>query len=338
MNCLIAAVAAALASFCFIAALRPGLTRLALAKPNARSSHRQPTPQGAGLGLMAATLTVGLTASAVGGGLSGSSTCLAAALAGATAIGLADDIHPLAWRPKLLAQTLCCTLAVAGLPADLRLVPIDGLFWPERGLMILALVAFMNFVNFVDGIDEITAAHVAPALGAVVLIAVAGAVEREAGLIAAAGFGAVIGFWPWNRHPARLFLGDSGSLSLGLLVGWLAIRLGSEASLAAGLLIVLYPACDALATLARRWFAGARITEPHRDHAYQQAVDGGVPVRRVAGTVALVCLLTAALAVLAALVPTHPAAKLAALGLGLATAITPLVAWRGRAPRSGGGA
>jgi UDP-N-acetylmuramyl pentapeptide phosphotransferase/UDP-N-acetylglucosamine-1-phosphate transferase len=281
---------------------------------------------------------VGLAASAIGGGPSRGAVCLAAALAGATAIGLADDIRPLAWRPKLLAQTLCCILAVAGLPADLRLVAVDALFWPERGLMILALVAFMNFVNFVDGIDEITAAHAAPALGAVALIAGAGLVEREAGLIAAAGFGAVLGFWLWNRHPARLFLGDSGSLSLGLLVGWLALRLGCETSLAAGLLIVLYPACDALVTLARRWHAGARITEPHRDHAYQRAVDGGMPVRRVAGTVALVSLLTAGLAVLAALVPTHPLATLAAFGLGMATALMPLVAWRGRMPRPGGSA
>lgn len=161
--------------------------------------------------------------------------------------------------------------------------------------MALALLAMVNFVNFVDGIDEITVAHATPGIAACILAALAAELDGRTGLFAASLFGAMIGFWLWNRHPARIFLGDAGSLPLGLALGWFGLML-AERSPAAGVLILVYPLSDAAWTLARRLVRGDRVTMPHREHAYQAATDTGLPHRRIIITVTMIAGLGAILA------------------------------------------
>lgn len=312
-----------------IALSRPLLARLAMARPNARSSHRVPVPQGAGLAMLAAALVV--VPVAYGFRPDRTVGCLALAALGLAMLGFADDIRPLRWRLKLGLQALCCLVAVAGLPASLRLLPVDALFWPERLMMAFALLAMVNIVNFIDGIDEITAAHSAPPLAALALAGPLALVGAATSLTAAVGFGAVAGFWLWNRHPARIFLGDAGSLPLGLVLGWLALRASAEGALVAGPLLVLYPLTDAAVTLGRRFRRGASLAEPHRDHAYQHAVDGGVPVRRVAATVALVASATAVLALVSLAMP-HPVVQAGCLIVGFCWVVPPIVGWLRRKP------
>jgi UDP-N-acetylmuramyl pentapeptide phosphotransferase/UDP-N-acetylglucosamine-1-phosphate transferase len=320
------AAPAAVLAWVLIRLLKPVMMRLALAKPNARSSHRLPTPQGAGLGLVAAALVVSGTGLALTTGIDQAFGLLGLAVLGLTVLGFADDASPLAWRLKLVVQTLCCALAVAGLPAGLRLVPVDILFWPERAAMVLALVAMANITNFIDGIDEITAAHAAPSLGAVALMGALGLVDSGSGVTAAAWLGAVAGFWLWNRHPARIFLGDSGSLPLGLVLGWFALQVGMQAAFVAGIILVLLPAADAAFTLLTRFRRGVNVAEPHREHAYQQAVDSGLPVRRVTATVAIVSTALGVLALVACLAP-HPVMQTGALGLALCWVAIPIIGW-----------
>ncbi|MGL4288909.1 MAG: glycosyl transferase [Phreatobacter sp.] len=300
-----------------------------MARPNARSSHRVPVPQGAGLAMLAAGLVIVLIA--CGARPDRTVGCLTLATLGLAALGFADDVRPLRWRLKLVLQALFSLIAVAGLPASLRLLPIEALFWPERLVMVLALLAMVNVVNFIDGIDEITAAHSAPALAALALAGPLALVGAAVSLPAAVGFGAIAGFWLWNRHPARIFLGDAGSLPLGLLIGWLALRASAEGALVAGLLLVLYPLTDAAVTLARRCQRGASLAEPHRDHAYQHAVDGGVPVRRVAATVALVSSATAILALVSLAMP-HPVVQTGCLIVGFCWVLPPIIGWFRRKP------
>ena len=147
--------------------------------------------------------------------------------------------------------------------------------------------------------------------------------------------GAVAGFWLWNRHPARIFLGDSGSLPLGLLTGWLALVLGLHGHWPSAILILLYPLLDSCITLARRLARGAPLTQPHRDHAYQRAVDTGLPVRRVAAAVALISCGAATLAFVALFAP-HPAIGIAALALGLVWVLLPLAGWLRRQDEAAG--
>ncbi|KAF0136811.1 MAG: glycosyl transferase family protein, partial [Xanthobacteraceae bacterium] len=150
-------------------------------------------------------------------------------------------------------------------------------------------------------------------------------------LIAAAAFGAMIGFWWWNRHPARIFLGDAGSLPVGLLLGWLSLLLAGQGHAAAALLVLAYPLADGGSTLLRRLLAGKRLTEPHRDHAYQAAVDSGLSAPRVSLTVALVSLACAVLAVTSILAD-HAVVGVGCLAIGLAWVLAPIVGWLRRTP------
>jgi UDP-N-acetylmuramyl pentapeptide phosphotransferase/UDP-N-acetylglucosamine-1-phosphate transferase len=108
-----------------------------------------------------------------------------------------------------------------------------------------------------------------------------GAVPQTPALVALALLGAVLGFAPFNRPVAKLFLGDGGSLPIGLTMGWLLLQLAGNGHLAAALLLPLYYVADATITLVRRWARGERITQAHRSHFYQIATTRGFSVMDV---------------------------------------------------------
>jgi UDP-N-acetylmuramyl pentapeptide phosphotransferase/UDP-N-acetylglucosamine-1-phosphate transferase len=108
--------------------------------------------------------------------------------------------------------------------------------------------------------------------------------------------GAMLGFAPFNRPVAKLFLGDVGSLPLGLLLFWLLLRLAADGHLAAALLLPLYYLADATVTLVRRLARGENVLRAHRTHFYQRAIDLGFSVNDVIARVFLVNLLLAGLA------------------------------------------
>ena len=108
------------------------------------------------------------------------------------------------------------------------------------------------------------------------MFGLAGALPRDATVVAIALFGAMIGFAPFNRPVARLFLGDVGSLPIGLILGWLLLLLAAHGHLAAALLLPLYYLADATITLLRRLIKGDLPTQAHRDHFYQRAIDDGI--------------------------------------------------------------
>ena len=96
-------------------------------------------------------------------------------------------------------------------------------WWLERALLVLGGLWFVNLVNFMDGIDWMTVAEAVPISAGVVLLGIAGGLPAPAVIVALALLGAMIGFAPFNRPVARLFLGDVGSLPIGLLLGWLLV-------------------------------------------------------------------------------------------------------------------
>jgi UDP-N-acetylmuramyl pentapeptide phosphotransferase/UDP-N-acetylglucosamine-1-phosphate transferase len=217
-----------------------------------------------------------------------------AAAAALALVGAVDDIRPIDPGPRLLLQALAVAAVIAALPLDLRVVPALP-WWIERAAMALAALWLVNLVNFMDGIDWITVAEVVPITAALALFAHSGALPHDAALTALALCGAMLGFAPFNRPVARLFLGDVGSLPVGLLLGWLLILL-AERHLAAALLLPLYYLADASVTLLRRLARGERITQAHRSHFYQQAVHGSLSVRQVVGRIFAVNIALALLA------------------------------------------
>jgi UDP-N-acetylmuramyl pentapeptide phosphotransferase/UDP-N-acetylglucosamine-1-phosphate transferase len=280
-----------------IVLLHPLLQRYALARPNARSSHRVPTPQGGGIAVMAAAIVVLAVVGAFAPQLFVEPWRLVVVFAAAAAlavVGAVDDIRPIEPWPRLLLQLVAVLAMIAALPAALRVVPVLP-WWIERAAMAVAVLWLVNLVNFMDGIDWITVAEVVPVTAALALFGWIGAVPAEAALTALALCGAMLGFAPFNRPVAKLFLGDVGSLPIGLLLGWLFILL-AEDHLAAALLLPLYYLSDATITLLRRFLRGERVMQAHRSHYYQRAVDGSLSVPQVVGRIFVVNVVLAALA------------------------------------------
>ncbi len=335
-----AALAAAVSAL-LIVVLKPLLQRYALARPNARSSHRIPTPQGGGIAVVAAALlcaVAGLVLSGHGEALPGFAV-LAAGAAGLGLVGAVDDIRPLPPALRLVFQALAVAAVVAGAGTG-RLFPAMPAA-AEWLLIGLAGVWFVNLVNFMDGLDWMTVAEMVPLTAALALFALAGWLDPASGLIAAGLLGGLVGFAPFNRPVARLFLGDVGSLPIGLIVGFLLYRLAgmggasTNGALAAAVLLPLYYVTDATVTLLRRLARRERVWEAHRSHFYQRATDNGWTVPAVVGHVAG---LNVALAALAAVTLAFalPVVEVACVVAGFGLVAGTLVRFS-RKPAGGGG-
>jgi UDP-N-acetylmuramyl pentapeptide phosphotransferase/UDP-N-acetylglucosamine-1-phosphate transferase len=272
---------AGFASAALIGVMRPLFARYALARPNARSSHKAPTPQGGGVAVVLGGV-LALVAVAWLGQAQGlvALAPLGAAVALLMGLGVADDILSLPALPRLALQAVAVIAVVATMPTELRALPMVPLV-VERSFEAVALLWFVNLVNFMDGIDWITVAETVPIAAGVYILSLFGAVPQTPALVALALLGAVVGFAPFNRPVAKLFLGDGGSLPIGLVMGWLLLQLAGNGHLAAAVLLPLYYIADATITLARRWARGERITEAHRSHFYQIATTRGFSVMAV---------------------------------------------------------
>ena len=281
-------VASALVSVVLIWLLHPLLKRHALAHPNVRSSHKTPTPQGGGIAVIAATVGVVVACVLFGvPGLGGQALWLVlAATVFIALVGAIDDIRPIAVMPRLILQVAGVAIVLAALPDELRIAPLLP-YWLERALLGLAMLWLINLTNFMDGIDWMTVAEVVPLTSGLVLFGLMGSLPRDAMIVALALCGAMIGFAPVNRPVARLFLGDVGSLPIGLLLGWLLVVLAGAGHFAAALLLPLYYLADATITLLRRLANGEPIWQAHRSHFYQRAMDGGFSIYQVVGRVFL---------------------------------------------------
>jgi UDP-N-acetylmuramyl pentapeptide phosphotransferase/UDP-N-acetylglucosamine-1-phosphate transferase len=294
---LFALLAAAMLSAVITWAIRPLMLRHALARPNARSSHRIPTPQGAGIAVIVATLVVSGVIVAVTGAadLQIPAVVFAAPLFIAV-VGFADDVKSIDVLPRLLLQGAAVAGIVFTASSDLRIVPACPL-WIERSLLLLAGLWFVNLVNFMDGLDWMTVAEVVPITAAMLILGALGEFPASATVVAAALCGAMFGFAPFNRPIAKIFLGDVGSLPIGLLLGWCLLQLGYDKQYAAALLLPMYYLFDATATLLRRMARREPFWAAHRSHFYQRATDNGFTVWHVVGEVFALNLALAALAI-----------------------------------------
>ncbi len=186
----------------------------------------------------------------------------------------------------------------------------------------------VNLTNFMDGIDWMTVAEVVPISAGLALFGFTGALPPTAFVITLALLGAILGFAPYNRPVARLFLGDVGSLPIGLLLFWLLVLLAGRGFVIAALLLPLYYLADATITLIRRARRGENVFEAHRSHFYQHATKAGWPVTSVIARVFMVNVVLVILALLSAIMPT-PLAQIIILVAG-AAAVGWLLAWMQR--------
>jgi UDP-N-acetylmuramyl pentapeptide phosphotransferase/UDP-N-acetylglucosamine-1-phosphate transferase len=326
-------VFAAMMSALLIVALYPWLERYALARPNARSSHRTPTPQGAGIAVILAMIgAVSLALALFALGVaphSPLSSIIAAALVMAC-LGAIDDVRPLPVVPRFVLQAVVIAGVIYSLPDQLRVVPVLPQ-WFEQLLLLIGGLWFVNLVNFMDGIDLMTVAEVIPITATLAILGFAGALPSYGVVLALALGGAMIGFAFFNRPTAKVFLGDVGSLPIGLVVGWLLLLVAGSGHLAAAILMPLYYLADATITLFRRILRREPFWEGHRTHFYQRATDKGFTTMAIVARVFAMNIGLGILAVTTVIVPGR-ANQIAALAVGAL-----LVAWllaafaRGRA-------
>lgn len=202
-------------------------------------------------------------------------------------VSFADDLRPLPPLWRLLAQIAAVAGGIAALPDSGQV--FQGLLPPaaDRALAGLLWLWFVNLYNFMDGIDGITGAETA-FLGAGLAFLVF--VNRELGNAGQVALGlataaAALGFLRWNWQPAKIFLGDVGSVPLGYLLGWLLLATAAAGAWKAALILPGYYLADATWTLCRRALRGEKVWRPHREHFYQKAVQRGMShaavVRRI---------------------------------------------------------
>ena len=310
--------------------LKPLLVRHLMAHPNARSSHKTPTPQGAGLAVMLAVLAGSALAISIGRPEAEPSLVpILGIAAGLTFLGGIDDALtlPVSWR--FLGQALAAVALALSLPQDFQLFPGLMPVAVERALIAFGTVWFINAVNFLDGLDWMTVVQVVPITLGIAILQALGAVPGTVGVLALALLGATLGFAIFNKHPAQIFLGDAGSLPIGLCLAFMLIFV-AQAHLAAALLLSLYTMADATLTLFRRMLAGEPISSAHRTHFYQRGVAAGLGVPQVTARVLLLQVLLVGLAI-ATVIARSLTVDALCLGLGvLATGLALFALAKGR--------
>jgi UDP-N-acetylmuramyl pentapeptide phosphotransferase/UDP-N-acetylglucosamine-1-phosphate transferase len=273
------------------------LRRAILDLPNARSSHTAPTPRGGGWGLMLALLPAWIWSTARAGRLDDpAEILLILGAAGLMAVSWIDDRRGLGPAPRFAAQTIAVALVMAALPHDLSL---SGGFLPlplDRIVGGLVWLWFVNLFNFMDGIDGIAGGSAAAMGIGIMLVSMLHGPHELQAFRGAAIAAASVGFLIWNWQPAKIFLGDVGSVPLGYLLGFELVQLAMDAGQIAALIIASYYLADATITLLRRAARRERIWQAHREHFYQQAVSAGRSHAQVAAAAVLVQLMLALLA------------------------------------------
>lgn len=294
--------------------------RQILDQPNARSSHHIPVPRGGGVAVVfAITVAMFLLMGPRGilvkefGIILGASLLLAG-------VSFWDDLRGLPAWVRLLGH-------IAAVVAGILVLPQSGVFqgWLpvplDRIIVALLWVWFINLYNFMDGIDGLAAVETIAITSGLVIVSVLAGGGMDAQAVAIAG--AAAGFLIWNFPPAKVFLGDVGSVALGYLLGYLLLVLASHGGWAAAVILPMYYIVDATITLLRRGFRGEKIWQAHREHAYQKAVIQGSSHGAVIGQITLCNVFLVALAGLT--VVTSPRVDIVLVGFAFGLSV---ILWR----------
>src|SRR5438105_6477131 len=253
----------------------------------------------------------------------------------ATMVGAIDDYRGLRWWQKLGGQ-----LAAAAVPISFG-VYIDRFTFPVLGvdtlpkavgipLSVLWIVAIMNMVNFTDGLDGLAAGvgGIAAFTFSVIALSLG---KPDPAILSAIVFGATLGFLRHNFYPARIFMGDSGALLLGFVLGAVSIqgllKTAATVALFFPLLVLAVPILDTGFVVARRVKYGESVFEADQAHLHHRFLRRGFSQRRAAVTIWGWCISLAAAAFATRFVPFrahglwHPWWTALAAAIGLAAVL-----------------
>jgi UDP-GlcNAc:undecaprenyl-phosphate GlcNAc-1-phosphate transferase len=229
-------------------------------------------------------------------------------------LGILDDLVDLKAHLKFYVQLLVAVILVWN--ADVRVESFHGVLgletlpiWFSYAFSILVITFFINAYNLIDGIDTLSSS-----IGMFVLVCF-GLVFLYNGayletVLAFSVFGALLGFWFYNKPPAKIFMGDSGTLSMGLLMAYFAIRvtdlpLDAEGTISPvfAFVVLSYPAIDTLRVFTVRILNGKSPFSPDRNHIHHLLLDMGYSHGKATRIIILITLL---LSVAAYLLRTSP--------------------------------
>lgn len=256
--------------------------------PNHRTSHEGMIPRGGGLAMVISIMICGLLYYS---DFTQSTTLLNlfVALLIASAVSFWDDVKTAPIIIRLAGQIVAVYFAMRAIPDYDHTVLFHFLpLTVEKFLVGFGLLSFMNLYNFMDGIDGLTATQSIYISAIVSLFAMHALPDHDfVAFICAIVIGSCVGFLIHNWHPAKIFLGDIGSVSLGLLCGWMLITAGVNGYLAAVTILPGYYFADGVVTIFRRLARGEKVWEPHSQHFFQQAVKHGKSHSQVVGYIIL---------------------------------------------------
>ena len=236
--------------------------------PNQRSNHKTPTARGGGIAIMIA-LTFGLMALKLG---SNYYYLLAAAII-LSVINFYDDIKRAPIWLRFTAQIVAVIMVTQLLPEGKYVFQgvLSLLF--DRICAAIMLLWFINCFNFMDGIDGIAATEaIFIALAIAIIVFISPIMPVKLGYLALLIITSNLGFLYYNWHPAKIFMGDVGSVPLGLILGWMLMVTACYGYWCYSLIIPGYYLADSGITIIKRLIQGKKIWQAHSEHFYQQAV------------------------------------------------------------------
>ena len=254
--------------------------------PNARNVHSRPTPRVGGIAIGIASVGVALALILIGGVRTGSTTSAELLMFATSAIsillfGLLDDIFSIPSKVKLLVL-VAAAAATCGVGIRIDQLILHGapvmtfghMTWP---ITVFWIVAITVAINFIDGLDGLAGGIGMIAAGVIAITAIVGGVYPIA-LLALALAGALGGFLIFNVHPARIFMGDCGSMFVGFVLAVLSVMLQRDVGTMQGLCLpaiaLSIPLLDTFFTIVRRGIIDRRsIFRAERGHIHHRLMD-----------------------------------------------------------------
>lgn len=243
--------------------------------PNQRTNHKIPTPRGGGLAILICIL-ICFTTIELQSHTNYYLIYLITAISICAAISLLDDIFNISILVRICFQILTVYLTINSLHGyNTTILPYLSLTI-EKTLIAIALLGFVNIYNFMDGIDGLAASQTIYISTIVLIFSIIDPqINPSISYICLSIVGSCLGFLIYNWHPAKIFMGDVGSVTLGLICGWLLINLAIYGYITAAIIIPGYYLADGITTILKRLIHKKKIWQAHSEHYYQLAIRKG---------------------------------------------------------------
>jgi len=269
--------------------------------PGERTSHKVPTPRGGGLVVYLVLIPAWTTVLSQSPNPPSETGWILACSVGLAIPAWIDDLGKVSSISRLLGQIVIGTIATLLLTGPLPV--FQGLLPKALDILgtVFLWVGFTNLFNFTDGIDGNAAAKGVVLGFGIFALSIFGGIPKGLGELSIIIAATAIGFLVWNWNPARIFMGDVGSIPVGFLLGWLLLSLATQGQWAPALILPLIYLADSGLTYARKIIQREKFWKPHRDLYYQLAAQRpGVTHADVVKVILLGDLVLVCLAILAA--------------------------------------